>query len=312
MSCVGVSIFSESEHRVPRGQALVIGEVLYDQLPHGKNVLGGAPFNVAWNLQAFGQQPVFISAVGHDDLGDSIRNTMFANSMTDAGLQTNEKSTGVVKVNFVDGQPQYQIVEDQAYDHISYDSQLVAQQNLSVIYHGSLAWRNPTTRDTILKFRQAVNAPIFVDLNIREPWFDAAWLPELLHGVDSLKLNTDELHELVVGSSFSEHDNSGNRSQQIFDSARQLIQQYEPRCLWVTDGANGAYFISRNGEPEFEPAIELEGLADTIGAGDAFSSAVISGWINGDDEKHILKKATRFAAKVCTLNGATTNDSNFY
>ena len=30
----------------------VFGEVLFDQFPDGANVLGGAPFNVAWHLKA--------------------------------------------------------------------------------------------------------------------------------------------------------------------------------------------------------------------------------------------------------------------
>ncbi|MDA1342582.1 MAG: carbohydrate kinase, partial [Proteobacteria bacterium] len=35
----------------------VFGEVLFDHFPDGTKVLGGAPFNVAWHLQVFGQQP---------------------------------------------------------------------------------------------------------------------------------------------------------------------------------------------------------------------------------------------------------------
>ena len=133
-----------------------------------------------------------------------------------------------------------------------------------------------------------------------------------MHGVHSLKLNFDELHELTLVSSHSQSGHGDNRADQIFRSARHLLQQYELQCVWVTDGENGAYFIGRNGEPMFEPAIKPKVFADSIGAGDAFSSAVIDGWINGDDEQQILKNATQFAANVCTLAGATTNDSSFY
>jgi len=31
----------------------IFGEVLFDHFPDGSRVLGGAPFNVAWHLQAF-------------------------------------------------------------------------------------------------------------------------------------------------------------------------------------------------------------------------------------------------------------------
>lgn len=42
----------------------IIGEVLFDRFPDGTQVLGGAPFNVAWHLQGFGAKPLFVSCVG--------------------------------------------------------------------------------------------------------------------------------------------------------------------------------------------------------------------------------------------------------
>ena len=45
----------------------IFGEVLFDCFPDGREVLGGAPFNVAWHLHAFGQSPVFVSRVGDDE-----------------------------------------------------------------------------------------------------------------------------------------------------------------------------------------------------------------------------------------------------
>ena len=48
---------------------LIFGEVLFDRFPDGSIVLGGAPFNIAWHLQAFKQSPLFISRVGDDPLG---------------------------------------------------------------------------------------------------------------------------------------------------------------------------------------------------------------------------------------------------
>ncbi|MEN8132411.1 MAG: PfkB family carbohydrate kinase, partial [Pseudomonadota bacterium] len=55
---------------------IVFGEVLFDQFPDGTVVLGGAPFNVAWHLQALGYAPLLISRVGNDGLGAQIRSKM--------------------------------------------------------------------------------------------------------------------------------------------------------------------------------------------------------------------------------------------
>jgi len=62
----------------PDNQAcpLIFGEVLFDQFEDGSSVLGGAPFNVAWHLQAFGLQPLLVSRVGDDSYGRCIRGEM--------------------------------------------------------------------------------------------------------------------------------------------------------------------------------------------------------------------------------------------
>jgi hypothetical protein len=54
----------------------IFGEVLFDCFPGGRRVLGGAPFNVAWHLRAFGAAPRLISAVGDDPQGEQVRRAM--------------------------------------------------------------------------------------------------------------------------------------------------------------------------------------------------------------------------------------------
>ena len=52
------------------GRPIVFGEVLFDCFPDGNEVLGGAPFNVAWHLHGFGLAPLMITGVGADRHGD--------------------------------------------------------------------------------------------------------------------------------------------------------------------------------------------------------------------------------------------------
>ncbi len=86
---------------------VIFGEVLFDRFPDGNSVLGGAPFNVAWHLQAFGARPLLISSVGDDELGAEIRQTMQDWGMDDSGLQTDAAHpTGTVEVSFNAGEPE--------------------------------------------------------------------------------------------------------------------------------------------------------------------------------------------------------------
>ena len=52
------------------GRPVILGEVLFDRFPDATEVLGGAPFNVAWHLQGFGAAPLFVSRVGADAAGE--------------------------------------------------------------------------------------------------------------------------------------------------------------------------------------------------------------------------------------------------
>ena len=55
---------------------VAFGEVLMDCLPD-KNVIGGAPFNVAIHLKRFGNQVTFVSQIAKDDFGNEIYDYIF-------------------------------------------------------------------------------------------------------------------------------------------------------------------------------------------------------------------------------------------
>ncbi|MGB5338517.1 MAG: PfkB family carbohydrate kinase, partial [Gammaproteobacteria bacterium] len=94
----------------------IFGEVLFDHFPDGKHVLGGAPFNVAWHLQAFGLTPRFISRVGADAEGESVLAAMRDWGMDTQAVQIDaQRPTGRVSVQIVDDEPAYDIVADCAY-----------------------------------------------------------------------------------------------------------------------------------------------------------------------------------------------------
>ena len=73
----------------------IFGEVLFDHFPDGKRVLGGAPFNVAWHLQAFGLAPHFISRVGADAEGEAVLAAMRDWGMDTQGVQIDSVSRQV-------------------------------------------------------------------------------------------------------------------------------------------------------------------------------------------------------------------------
>jgi fructokinase len=176
---------------------LIIGEVLFDCFPD-RSVLGGAPFNVAWNLRGLGLNPLIITAVGDDILGEQVQQRMSEWGMDLSGLQIcTGKPTGQVDIQLMDGHASYQFRDDVAFDHLLFPEGLDTDDNFGLLYHGSLALRCPDTYQTVLRLRKSIDCPCFIDINIRPPHFTLTGIEELLTGADHLKLNEHELRILL-------------------------------------------------------------------------------------------------------------------
>lgn len=279
---------------------VVFGEVLYDCFPERQRVLGGAPFNVAWGLKGLGQDPLFVSAVGDDDDGESIRSRMKAWGLSTSGLQTDDvHPTGVVNVTIEDDEPIYEICENRAWDY-------VADTGIScnvMLYHGLLSLRNDVTRDTLKAIVNRSSAKRFFDVNLRPPYDSMETVKEWLSNVSWLKLNLDELATLYGGP--VDFDD-------CMDAVTTLRNAYHIENVLVTAGSQGAKIIGIAGEASFTPAPNPDPFVDTVGAGDSFAAYTIHGLMTGMAIDSIVEEASEFAAKVCGLQGATTSDTQFY
>ena len=279
---------------------VIYGEALFDCFPDGKTVLGGAPFNVAWNLQAFGLRPLFISRVGDDALGQQIRGAMQDWGMDLIGLQTDpEHPTGTVRIRIEGGEPSFDILPDQAYDYI--DSRLLPKlEAASLLYHGSLILRAPTSAQTLQTLRADSGLPVFLDVNLRAPWWDQETVHSSMRGARWIKLNEDELHTLVPGNHSPHH------------KARELQCKTQTEWIIVTRGRRGAIVYAANGQvEEIKPAENVK-VVDSVGAGDAFASVMITGLLRDWPLALSLERAQAFASAIVGQRGATTRDPDFY
>ncbi len=285
-------------------QPVIFGEVLYDLFEDGQAILGGAPFNVAWHLQGFGQSPLFISRVGQDRYGEQINKTMLDWGMDVSGLQIDpQHSTGLVTVALDKGQPSFDIRDDVAYDYIDIaevDSGL-ANVLSPFLYYGSLAARHPQVYAAIQQLRQGTSCS-FVDINLRPPWWDKIKVSKLMHGVSCLKVNDDELISLT-----------GVRAEldEMIDVSRVLIREHNIEMVVVTLGEQGALMVTQDNVIRSQP-VKVNNMQDTVGAGDAFSSVCMLGVIHGWEYALILERATEFAAKICEQRGASSRNMDLY
>lgn len=280
------------------GRPAIFGEVLFDHFPDGRRVLGGAPFNVAWHLHAFGEAPYLISRVGTDDAGLSVRTAMEVWGMDRAGLQLDGKlPTGRVQVSIADGEPSYEIVCPAAWDAIEPDPDTPP---LRLLYHGSLALRRPLSRRAWRQLRDRHPPLVFVDVNLRTPWWDRDQLLASLWGAQWAKLNRDELDQLLPGHA------------PVRSRARDLLRACGLHGLILTDGARGAELLTAAGQwYETRPRESIE-VVDTVGAGDALASVTILGLLRNWPLQQTLDRAQAFASAVVGVRGATVRDPAFY
>ncbi len=285
-----------------RNQPLVIfGEVLFDCFESGERRLGGAPFNVAWTLQAFGQAPFFVSVIGQDEDGAAILDRMQDWGMAEEGLrELADHATGTVEVRVDDDEPGYDIPSPRAWDFIE-DEGFIAER---LLYHGSLALRSDVNQGTLRAMRERSPAQRFFDVNLRPPHTPVQLARSWMRGADWVKLNLDELREV-----------SGEASVDLAHSEAAIdhvIGQYAVNNVLLTAGAQGARIRGDYGDATVSPAPAPESLVDTVGAGDAFTAVTLHGILSGWSAGAIVERAGRFAAKVCGLKGAITRNPTFY
>jgi len=281
-------------------QPLIFGEVLFDCFSADNRVLGGAPFNVAWHLQAFGDQPRFVSRIGHDELGENIISAMQHWNMSIDDIQRDKQhETGQVEINLVDGIPNYNIKPDCAYDFID-SADIKTSETPYLLYHGTLALRNPVSRNSLKNLSENPNNSIFIDVNLRSPWWEKSDVLNWLKIARWAKLNDEEL-DILFGN-----------GKDLATTMRQVQEKYQLDMLLVTLGAKGAQCISKNQEIFTIDPKPLDKIVDTVGAGDAFTAVVLHGLLNDWSIEKSMKQAQTFAAQTIAHQGAIKNDMTFY
>ena len=286
---------------------VIFGEVLFDHFPDGSRVLGGAPFNVAWHLRGFGANPLVLSAVGDDDEGAEVLERMTSWDLMTHGVQTDRlHSTGRVTANVVDGENRFEIAPEQAWDFIGAEpaSRAIADEPAGLFYHGTLALRGEASWNTLRSLRDQSEAPSFVDINLRPPWWTKEKLDWCLSTSHWVKLNDAELAELTSRPT--------GTFEECRDAAVELARTHTIQGVIVTRGNQGALSVL-GAERTFEAAsTDVDDVVDTVGAGDAFSSVMCLGILQKWDFQTTLDRAAAFAADLCRIRGATTTDFGLY
>jgi len=300
-SLVPASIHVDMDDRMLSKKYVVVGlgELLWDLFPAGEQ-LGGAPANFAYITSLLGDAGIPASRLGQDSLGADATRRLGELSLSTEFIQKDaDHPTGTVKVE-VDrtGQPRFEISEPAAWDFLEWTLQWqkLAQQADAVCF-GSLAQRSERSRATIRRFLLALrkNAVRVFDVNLRQNFYTVEVLAGSMKLATIVKLNHEELPRIMH---LFELENRGEE-----DSARQLLSSHEVKLVCVTRGNGGSLLVSADERSE-HPGFKVK-VADTVGAGDAFTAALVHGYLRGTSLAQINETANRVGAWVASQSGAT-------
>jgi fructokinase len=267
-----------------------VGEVLWDLLPTGSQ-LGGAPANFACHARALGAQAAVVTRVGNDSFGRTILQRFEQMGITDGTVQVDDEApTGSVTVALSDdGIAHFTIHENVAWDRLAVTPEgLNAVREADAICFGSLAQRSDPARTSVQRLVTAAQpgALRVFDINLRQNYFSGEIIEQSLRLANVLKLNDGELSILA----------------QLFGLAGSP-GKFELRLVALTRGPAGS-LLFQAGQWSDRLSIPVE-VVDTVGAGDAFTAALVLGLLQKKELDEINALASEVARYVCSCAGAT-------
>lgn len=254
----------------PLATVIGLGEVLWDCFGSTRRP-GGAPANVAFHATQLGLRGVVCSRVGTDSSGDELVEYLAKQKLDTQFIQRDAiHPTGTVTVDASNPKdPRYVIHEDVAWDYLEFNgaTERLASEAAAICF-GTLAQRSETSQSAIHRCLAAANPACLLvyDVNLRQTWYDKSQLRDSLKQATIVKLNDEEV-EVIAG---------------LFDIpaedhrtfAKSLLRQFELSLVCITRAERGCLLVGR------DKVVDVPGrkvkVADTVGAGDAFTATLIA------------------------------------
>ena len=278
--------------------AVGIGEVLWDIFPN-RRTIGGAPANFVYHTAQLGLNSYIVSAVGNDVLGEEAERVLKSKGIESCILRT-DYPTGTVMISLdKQGVPRYDFQEQTAWDNITFNDEVARlAKHTNIVCFGSLAQRNIKSRNVIYQFLKTMpntdNTFKVFDINLRQKFFSKELIHDSLSLCNILKINDEELD--TVSKMFD----IGTCSPQKQCVA--LLKQYNLKMIILTCGINGSYIIMPE-SVSFQATPEIE-VADTVGAGDAFTATFCSALCYKKSVSEAHRLAVDLSAYVCSQHGS--------
>lgn len=278
--------------------------MLWDLLPDGPR-LGGAPANFSVMAGRLGNHAAILSRIGRDDLGREAVHLLDPLPADTSFLQIDPvHETGRVTVAFNDDRTQYVFHEPVAWDSMELSDEWVRlAERADALCFGSLAQRSIESRQTIQTLAaQAPSRCIRVfDVNLRPPFYSSEVIQESLELATVMKMNDAEVPLVLALLGMPVDENGATAS--LRAGAERLLAEFPTLdMVAITRGGNGSLLVRRD-EWHEHPGFPIK-VADTIGAGDAFTAAMTHYLLRGAELPVLNEAGNRWGSWVASQCGA--------
>jgi fructokinase len=276
---------------------IVFGELLWDLFPNARR-LGGAPANLAYRLHSMGADTQLVTRYGRDRLGArALLELLETRLPTDLFQLDDDLPTGTVEVEEAEnGEPQYEIVPNVAYDRIELtDGMLKLASTAEAICFGTLIQRADTSRQTLYELlSRCQDAKKVVDINLRPKCFDLQSIRSSLRYADIVKVSLGELQIILNLLQIKGHT--------LAAGAYAIVETFGLSELIITNGDEGAMVFCDDGEVVAVPGFQIE-FKNAVGAGDSFLAGYLRKRLGGYSIKSCCELGCLVGALVASKDG---------
>ncbi len=276
---------------------LAVGEILWDVYPDRKTI-GGAPLNFAAHAVRCGAESALLSAVGDDGLGRDAVRALGDFGVATRYVQQNGFPTGQCTVRLDgSGLPVYEILRDTAYDRLTADEEVqahIAAEHFDALCFGTLVQRSPISRRAVRAVAEKCPfGEIFCDVNLREDCYDADSVTYCLSHATILKISMEEEPAMRALAGYLPGENTPCGIAEAIAAAYRNI-----KIVLVTLGKDGSFaYNAVSGDRYRQPSVG-DTVVSTVGAGDSFSAAWLTGYLTGEPLERCMKRAAAVSGIV--------------
>ncbi len=265
--------------------------------------VGGCPTNIAVGTRRLGLRSALLTAVGEDPVSDFI-----LRFLTEEGVETRfiprkpgrRTSAVLLGIEPPDRFPLVFYRDNCADTEITIDDTAAApvENCRALVITGTGLTREPGRSATVFAVERAkaAGATVFLDIDYRpDLWRDAREFGVAVRSVLRLV-------DVAVGTEDEARAAATGHAPDDLGAAARSILELGPRALVLKRGAAGASVYLAGGEAIEAPPYPVD-VCNVLGAGDAFASGLIYGYLKGWDWRRSARMGNACGAIVVTRHG---------